>query len=894
VFFFGANRYYGSVTKTGIDKLVVNRSDARYGNADFGRGWSLVGLQELLLTRTGQANDTPLYRDRTVTAKVDNSLPIGFVDGNGQTIVYRPSDKQGNILHFVGPRGDYSKLEKNLIDGSHRRTMIDQTVYVFDAWGQLESVTDRNLNQTTYSYDNKGHLIGITDPVGLQTLFTVVGDRITEMRTPDGRVVKFNYAGNDLQKITDPEAGERSWTYDADNKGRLTTFTDERKNTGTDHYDQWGRVDKATLRDGTVKSFTVSDAYLPVYESRLTRNPNSAPSVVSIPSERTNTTIDGKGQTITRKINKEGLISEVIDDLGIRESTSIRSDGRPQQVTDQYGFVTSYDYDYFGNTTSIVDGAYDFTLSPTRVFGDVAGNSPLLEQAERILEQEGHRTTGIGNATQTSFAVGDDGKTYYVIGTNQSYLIVASGLTAKELKTAPKSEKDRVLVRSVTDLRTLIGIHRSDPTSLQQIRVLANGGIAIGYDRHAYDKNNGSTKIGSTSDLGYVTSTTATVIPDTALKTNQLSDYYLSDTRKSDIDFNAKGEYIFAYVGKDGILTLKSDRNNKIINRNSFANDNIFSPQQFNFAVGDVAVGDYNADGLSDIAAINALDEVSRPQFQVLESKGAIHEAPPGNRRDNASWNPPNSNYSDTFLSNGKGDYFAVGRKLATVNIGDQGGDDLVVATIGTAGGGQSWLSFYKSNANREFDLADQVKVPYYVTALQSYNTVADPLLANSLAKPAGHGVIYTAGNLYMIPDATNPQLVLDYGAVGNVQGLVSADFDGDGINDIALADNHQNLKVYLLDKDHNVKGGGPQVSHINVKPRQLVYAEGKLLITDGGSGLDILKNDYLAAKQTSPAAQGLVSKTFTYDKKFNQLLEYSGSAPNIVYYMSKIDIYRQ
>jgi hypothetical protein len=103
----------------------------------------------------------------------------------------------------------------------------------------------------------------------------------------------------------------------------------------------------------------------------------------------------------------------------------------------------------------------------------------------------------------------------------------------------------------------------------------------------------------------------------------------------------------------------------------------------------------------------------------VLESKGTGHEAPPGTRETGESWNPPNSSYTDRFLSNGRGDYFAVGRKLATVNIGDSGGDDLVVATIGTAGGGQSWLSFYTSNAQREFDLAAQVSVPCYVTALQ-------------------------------------------------------------------------------------------------------------------------------------------------------------------------------
>jgi RHS repeat-associated protein len=874
--YFDSRRYFGSATTVGVDRVVVNRSASQYGNADFGRGWSLVGLQELLLTRANKADNTPLYRDKTTQPKVNDNVPIALVDGNGQTIVYRPGVKVNGVLQFTGPVGDYSKLEK-LANGNYRRTMLDQTVYVFDRWGQLITTTDRNDNETAYSYDTHGHLVEIKDPVGLQTKFNVVGDRIESIVTPDGRTVKFNYAGADLEKIVDAEAGERSWTYSANGKGWVSTFKDERGNTGKDNYDQWGRIVSAKLRDGTTKTFTTSEAYIPVYETSVTALPSSAPSVVVVPTERISVTVDGKGQSITRKYNKEGRTSEIIDDLGVREITKIGADSRPQSVTDQYGFVTSYGYDEKGNTTSIVDGDYEFpTGKPTRIFGDEARNYHLIEDAERLVQRRGGKgSTGLGTATQSSLTVGDDKNLYYVIGTNLSYLIVASGLTTAEQKLAPPSEQGRLVVRSVVDLGTLVDFPSLGSVSLQQIRVLSNEGIAIGYDRHPYDENNGSTSISSANDLGFVTSTTATVIPDTALKTNQFQNYYLSDTRRSDIDFNAKGGIIYAYVGTSGNLSLRSPRDGNTVGRGSFANQNPFSPQKFNFAVGDLAIGDFNGDKIPDAAAINALDEVSRPQFQVLESTLRSYlEAPPGLRRSGDSWNPPNSSYSDVLLSNGKRDYFAAGRKLAAVNIGDSGGDDLVVATIGTAGGGQSWLSFYTSNANREFDLVGQVSVPYYVNALQSYETVADPKLANSLVQPAGHGVFYVADHLYLIPDATKPTEIYDYGRVGNVQGMVSADFDEDGINDIAIADSNQNLKVFLLDAQHKIKE--QQVTHINVKPRQLTYALGQLLITDGGSGLDILGNQYLAYKANTPAAQGFVSKTFTYDSKFNQLLEFA------------------
>jgi YD repeat-containing protein len=216
-------RYFGSGTTYGEDKIVVNRSSSQYGNADFGRGWSLVGLQELLLTRADKADTTPLYRDKTVAPVVNENMPIAFVDGNGQTILYRPGAVVGGVMTFTNTTpADYSKLEK-LANGSYRRKMLDQTLYVFDKWGQLETMTDRNGNKKTYSYDTKGHLTGITDPVGLTTKFTVAGDRIESVTTPDGRTVNFSYSGKDLFKIKDAENGVRSWTYEAKGWGNCST-----------------------------------------------------------------------------------------------------------------------------------------------------------------------------------------------------------------------------------------------------------------------------------------------------------------------------------------------------------------------------------------------------------------------------------------------------------------------------------------------------------------------------------------------------------------------------------------------------------------------------------------------------------------------------------------------
>jgi YD repeat-containing protein len=481
-------RYFGTTTTTTKDKVVVNRSDSRYGNADFGSGWSLVGLQELLLSRKNSIDTTPIYRDRTVAdPNVNDSLPIALIDGNGQEVVYRAGSKNTltGITTFSGPAGSYATLEK-LADGSYRRKMPDQSVYMFDKWGQLASMTDRNNNQTTYSYNDTGHLIGITDPVGLRTTFEVVGDRVMSMMTPDGRITRFNYDGNNLKSIVDAEDGVRKWTYRPE--GWMATFTDERGNVGEDYYDRWGRSTGAKLRDGTIKRYTSAEAYIPVYDLSVTANPIGA-TVVTPPDERTTTTIDGKGQTVTRVLNKEGLTTKIIDDLGVRETNTIRIDNRLGSTKDSYGFVTSYDYDEQGNTTMIVDGDYQFPVSSTKIFGDTISNNHLLEDAESILRNRGGGANGIGAATQASFARGEDGVVYYVIGTSLNYVVVASGLTAAEKALATPQEYGDLRVRDVESLADLVESRNAGAVSLQQIRLLPNGGIAIGYDHHPYDNN---------------------------------------------------------------------------------------------------------------------------------------------------------------------------------------------------------------------------------------------------------------------------------------------------------------------------------------------------------------------------------------------------------------------
>ncbi len=92
-----------------------------------------------------------------------------FVPDNSGYMNFFPETgvPQGTQL-YESPDGDFSVLEQ-LPDGGFRRTLTNQTEYLFDSTGRLRSVVDRNGNETSYEYDSQGVLLAIVDPVGLRT-----------------------------------------------------------------------------------------------------------------------------------------------------------------------------------------------------------------------------------------------------------------------------------------------------------------------------------------------------------------------------------------------------------------------------------------------------------------------------------------------------------------------------------------------------------------------------------------------------------------------------------------------------------------------------------------------------------------------------------------------------
>src|SRR5262249_46133548 len=151
-------RFVGRLGRESMPVVSVNEI-----NSPFGSGWGLAGLQQGVQDADGS---------------------VLLIDGGGSTLLFQPPATTGGP--YVSPAGDFSTLVQ-LADGTFRRTLKDQTVYSFDAQGQLATVRDRNGNQTQYVYDTGGRLTTIIDPVGLQTTFSYTGNLVTGITAPARR-----------------------------------------------------------------------------------------------------------------------------------------------------------------------------------------------------------------------------------------------------------------------------------------------------------------------------------------------------------------------------------------------------------------------------------------------------------------------------------------------------------------------------------------------------------------------------------------------------------------------------------------------------------------------------------------------------------------------------------
>ncbi|MCP4289308.1 MAG: RHS repeat protein, partial [Gammaproteobacteria bacterium] len=211
--------------------------------------------------------------------------------------------------------------------------------------GHLEFIQDRNGNSVVLGYDMDERLATISDSTGARQLVInyslTVPSLIESVVDPTGREVTYEYdASNRLATIYYPEGSTATYTYDASN--RLDSYDDPRMPRGQAHLDvQYDGSNRAAHVEYTIDSFF-------------------------------DITYEVGGLAYTQWLDSEGSLHQVeydpnffnivhddtwISELGmwIGEAYSYYPNHMLQTKLDALDRLTVYDYDNWGNLTSIVD-----------------------------------------------------------------------------------------------------------------------------------------------------------------------------------------------------------------------------------------------------------------------------------------------------------------------------------------------------------------------------------------------------------------------------------------------------------------------------------------------------------------------------------------------------------
>ena len=319
------NDLFSGTTSTSTGQLLhINTIDS-----PFGHGWGLAGLHELIENPDGS---------------------VILVDGDGSELLFEPPLNPGDA--YESPAADFSTLER-LEDGTFRRTLTDQTVYIFNAQNKLELMRDRNGNESQFTYNEAGNITKFIDPVGLETTFTYTNGKVTSITDPSQRVTQLEYdsAGN-LTRITDPDGSQRTWEYDADR--HMVAEIDKRGNREETFYDFAGRADRAVRKDGSELDFDPVQVQ-GLYTPDRTINPLNAPVAFQLGAVES-TYVDGNGNTIVNTLDQAGQIVSSTDEVGALPTVERNEDNLITRSTDAIGNISLFNYDDKGNVLTIEDG----------------------------------------------------------------------------------------------------------------------------------------------------------------------------------------------------------------------------------------------------------------------------------------------------------------------------------------------------------------------------------------------------------------------------------------------------------------------------------------------------------------------------------------------------------
>ena len=342
-------------------------------------------------------------------------------------------------------------------DGRQKTTVISKTEtgytldsktngkYYFDESGKIIKQTDLNHIDYTYTYNDNNQLIKVSNSKSQTLTFTYdTFNRLSSVYDKTGRTVNFEYANGRLSNITMPDKTIYSYTYDThgyinkmtyakttlvqntyDDMGRVTTQYDGNNNKTTFSYADWLDDNQVTttINNGQYKQTVVHDRNGNLLKS--TNGTNITTSYTYDDNNLKTSETDGNNHKTTFSYNNVGLITSETSPLGktyqfkydddnnlsemiTPDSKSVYtkySDNKIIKSIDKAGNTTTYDYDNFGNNTTIIKN--------NKKIINTYDNSGYLTKTDSNSTVINYKNDDLGRPTQTTLSDGTITKVKY-------------------------------------------------------------------------------------------------------------------------------------------------------------------------------------------------------------------------------------------------------------------------------------------------------------------------------------------------------------------------------------------------------------------------------------------------------------------------------------------------
>ncbi|MFV2065337.1 MAG: RHS repeat-associated core domain-containing protein [Pirellulales bacterium] len=369
---------------------------------------SLGASRTLRYDSKGRLSSVTNSLDETVRiSRSEDRRTVQITNAAGQ-IKRLSYDESDQLVEVVEPAGDKARYE---YDRLGQLTAVHhpsggQSKYTYDAHGNITSVIGPRGKPSVSRYDEFGRLASVTDAKGQTTEFEYDKlSRLVRKTLADDTVIRYEYDDGNLILVDDGQfpvhyeydasgnttslsypAIKRKLTYEYDDAGRLTKYTDSEGHEFAYRYDDLDRLAAITFGDNQSISYTYDQAgrYASV------RYPNGVSAQWEYDSE-----------SRPSKFRHGNATGETIAGW----SVSYDELGNPSRIVSDEGNETRYGYDASGQLTEEVNAAgerSDYTYLP-------GGNRGIYQTGQEKIEYEYDSSDRVSTAGDESFVHDENG-----------------------------------------------------------------------------------------------------------------------------------------------------------------------------------------------------------------------------------------------------------------------------------------------------------------------------------------------------------------------------------------------------------------------------------------------------------------------------------------------------